>query len=183
MKRPLSLLEVTIGLCLAAILVTTLFSSFRHLMQSKSQMESLRQEKHWEYITHVRLNQVFENIHDKTVFNTEPYQDISVTALHFTFNNGVDADPQFCQELEGFLFVNKEDEFCLMIQSKGGKDRKEVLLKKAKNYSIQFFDPSKKKWQSEWNKEFLPPLVKISISGKTFHFVLPHANRTISYST
>lgn len=182
MKRHLSLLEVIIGLGLATLLLSFLFSSYRHLLQSSTQLEQLHQEKHWEYVTQVRLNQIFENIHDETVFNTEPYLNISPLALHFTFNNGVDSDPGFCQELEGFLLVNRENELCLLINSKEGKTRQEVLLKKAANYSIQFFNPKQKKWVAEWDQKFLPPLVKIVVSGKMFHFVLPHANRTITYS-
>lgn len=181
-KRPLSLLEVMIGLALTTILLTTLFSSFRELMQTSNKLTKLRQEKHWEYVTQVRLAQIFEAIHAGSVFTLEPYRDITPKALHFTFNNGIDADPKFCQELEGFLFINREKEFCLMIESKDGSQRKEVFLKNGSEYSIQFFDPSTKKWLNEWDFNYLPPIVKISISGKMFQFVLPHGNRMVRYS-
>lgn len=179
--RAISLLEVMIGLALTTILLTFLFSSFRELMQTSSKLSKMRQEKHWEYVMQVRLNQVFEGIHNGSVFTIEPYRDIDPRALHFTFNNGIDPDPKFCQELEGFLFLNKEKEFCLMIESKDGKLRKEVFLKNGSDYSIQFFDPATKKWFKEWDFNYLPPIVQISISSKIFQFVLPHGNRMVIY--
>lgn len=180
-KRPLSLLEVMIGLVLSTILLTALFSSFRELMQKKAELAKMHGEKHWEYVTEVRLNQIFEAINSESIFRTEPYRDIAPQSLHFTFNNGVDSDPKFCQQLEGYLFVNHEKEFCLMIESKEGKQRKEVFLKNGSNFSIQFFDPAEKKWLLAWDQNFLPPFVKISISGKVFEFILPHADRTVIY--
>ncbi len=181
MKRPLSLLEVMISLALASILLTTLFSSFRELMQTNAKLSKMHQEKHWEYVLNVRLTQIFEAIHSDALFTTEPYRDIAPKALHFMFNNGIDADPKFCQELEGFLFLSKEKELCLVIQSKGGSERKEIFVKNGKDYSLQFFDPVSKKWVSDWSQTVLPPIAQIAICGKTFQFVLPHGNRMVVY--
>jgi len=175
-KLPLSLLEVMIGLALTAILLTTLFSCFRELMQARSHLAKIRQEKHWEYVLNVRLGQIFEAVHAGDVFVTEPPK-----TLHFAFDNGLDADPKFCNELEGFLSVNKEKEFCLVIQSKGGEERKEVFAKNCANCSIHFFDPISKKWKEEWNLNYLPPIVKIAVSDKVFQFVLPHGARMVTY--
>jgi hypothetical protein len=68
-----------------------------------------------------------------------------------------------------------------MIESKDGSQRKEVFLKNGKEYLIQFFDPKTKKWLKEWDFHYLPPIVKIEISGKLFQFVLPHGNRMVIY--
>lgn len=180
-KRPISLVEVMIGIALTALLLTVLFSSFRELMQMNSQMAKMRQDKQWEYVLNVRLNQIFEGVRSDALFMTEPYRDISPKALHFVFDHGLDSDPKFCRELEGFLFVNKDNELCLILQSKEGKEREEVFAKNCSNYSMQFFDPLSKKWKDQWDLNYLPPIVKISIASKHFQFVLPHANRMVLY--
>lgn len=179
MKRTLSLLEVMISVALASILLTMLFSSFRELMQTNAKLSKMHQEKHWEYVLNIRLNQIFEGIHSDALFTTEHYRDTQ--ALHFMFNNGLDADPKFCQDLDGFLFLDKEKELCLVIQSKDGSERKEIFVKNGKDYSLQFFDPLSKKWVSDWSQTILPPIAQIAICGKTFQFVLPHGNRMVMY--
>ena len=165
-----------IGLALTAILLTTLFTCFRELMQTRSQLAKIRQEKHWEYVLNVRLGQIFEAVHPGGVFVTE-----SPMTLHFVFDNGLDPDPKFCNEQEGFLCLNQEKEFCLTIQSKDGKERKDIFAKNCANCSIHFFDPVSKKWKEEWNFNYLPPIVKIAVSDKEFQFVLPHGTRMITY--
>ncbi|MBS0629581.1 MAG: hypothetical protein JSS30_05075 [Verrucomicrobia bacterium] len=180
-KRTLSLIEVMLGLLLATILITTLFSSFRELMLTHTKLAKMHQEKHWEYVLNVRLNQIFEAIRSDALFTTEPYRDITPSALHFFFNNGIDSEPKFCQELEGYLFQNKEKELCLVLQSKDGSERKEVFVKNGKDYKLEFFDPLTKKWTTDWSQTLLPPIVQLNICGKTFRFVLPHGNRMVQY--
>jgi len=181
MKRPLSLLEVMIGVVLASLLLTTLFSSFRELMQTGAKLTKMHQERHWEYVLHVRLNQLFEAIDSDALFTTEPYQDIAPKALHFIFDNGVDANPKFCQKLDGYLFLNQDRALCLVLQAQDGTERKEILVKNGKDYSLKFFDPLSKKWVGSWVQTVLPSFVQMTICGKTFQFILPHGNRMVQY--
>ncbi|NGX38575.1 MAG: hypothetical protein K1000chlam2_01749 [Chlamydiae bacterium] len=169
-KHPLSLLEVTIGLALTAILLTALFSSYRHLVQTNHRIKTVREEKHWEYVTHLRLNQIFENLQEGTLFTQDQ-------TLHFFFNNGIDSHPEYCGDIEGTLSV-EDKTFQLVLKD----TRKEVFLKKAKNFSMQFFDTKKKELVSEWNEEYLPPIIFLHISGKTFTFLIPNASKEINYT-
>ncbi len=181
MKRPLALLEVMIGLSLTAILLTTLFSNFRHLIQTNAEMKVLHQEKHWEYVTNLRLNQIFQSISEDANFTSGPHEDIYDKALRFTFNNGIDPDPNFCQEVEGTLLIKKEN-FCLIIEPKVGEAREEVFLEGVSELSIEYLDPQNGSWLKEWEKDSLPAMVKITIYKKEFTFTLPHANRMAVYS-
>lgn len=178
-KKNFSLLEVMIGLVLATLLLTTLFSTFRELMQTGAKLSKARQEKHWEYVLNMRLTQVFEAIGADALFTTEPYRDIAPQALHFIFNNGIDLDPKFCEKIDGFLFLNKDQQLCLVLQAKDGTSRKEVLVMNGKDYELKFFDPQSKKWIREWIQTSPPPIVQMAVCKKSFQFVLPHGNRMV----
>ncbi len=182
MKRPFSLLEIIIGLALTTILLTSLFSSFRHLTQTEAMIEKIENQKHWEFVTQLRLNRIFENVPSHSVFSIEPYGDKIKHALHFTFDNGIDPDPQFCQVQEVYLGLTDHQTFCLFIEPKLGAARKEIFLRDVSHFKMEFFDPKEKLWLREWDKDYLPPLVKISLADREFFFVIPHANRMVEYA-
>jgi len=173
-KRPLSLLEVTIGLTLTAILLTALFSSFRQIIQTNVKLQKARNEMHGYFVLQMRLSQVFESVQNSRLQGSE-------TSIHFSFDNGIDPEPEFCQKVAA-LFVANEKELSLKLQSKTGKERKEIFLKSPKSLSFSYFDPKEKTWVKKWNNKTLPPQIKIEMGKEKWTFLLPRANQKIVYS-
>ncbi|NGX47492.1 MAG: hypothetical protein K1000chlam3_00866 [Chlamydiae bacterium] len=178
MKRPLSLLEVCIGLALTAILLTTLFSGFRHLMKNGAKMGEVRHQLHPYFVMQMRLNQIFESITEEGLFYTDIHEKANGKALYFTFQNGVDPDPQFCGEIEGVLYCSKEKEMILELKD----ERSEIFLTEVSSFKMKFYDPKENKWVGKWGKNFLPPLIKIHIGEKEYSYLLPRATREAKFS-
>ena len=188
-KRALSLLEVSIALTLTAILLTTLFSNLRHIIQNSAKLQKIKEKIYWQFTLRMRLNQIFETLQsgdDKILFYTDEHPDAHPDAkgqaLYFTFDNGIDPDPDFCQEITGILLHNKNNELCFIAVSKEGKTRKEVFLKKAKNVSLNFYHPEEKKLLCTWKEKKLPPIIELSICDQTFSFLIAQGNHVVEYS-
>lgn len=179
MKRPLSLLEVSIGLTLTAILLTTLFSSFHQLMKTGVRIETVRSEMHTKHLMQLRLNQIFESVSDGKLFYTDAHGKAHGEALYFTFNNGVDQDPAFCGEIDAVLFASKEKKPKISLLLKD--QRLENFADDITDFSFAFFDPEQKKWLPTWNKKVLPPMLAISLDQITYTFNLPKANQKVIY--
>ncbi len=178
MKRPFSLLEVCIGLALTAILLSSLFSGFRYLMQTGAKTAELRSSLHPYFVMQMRMNQIFQSIPEDGLFYTDAHEKAKGMALYFIFQNGADPDPQFCGAVEGALYCNRDDELILELNDK----RVETLLTKASPFTMAFFDPKEKAWVEKWKKDFLPPFFKVLIGKKEYSFLLPRANREADYT-
>lgn len=169
-KRPFSLLEVTISLVLTTILLTTLFSSYRQLIQNKIEIEKASQGLHWRFFTQTRLNQIFESLEEGAKFETKE------GALVFHFDNELDADPAYSGQLDGKLSL-EGSQLCLFL-----KDRKEILHKNVKNLTLSFYDPKEKKWKESWKGNALPLLLKMRIDDEEFSFRFPKTRHEVNYS-
>lgn len=182
-KRPLSLLEVAIGLALTTILLMALFTNYRQLIQTNIGVQKVRQEMHWKFITQMRLAQVFEALNEQgALFSFSTLiPGNNEQAIWLTYDAGIDPDPDYCGEIRAFITCNIKREFCLTTFSKKGKSREEVFLKNAKDLYFSFFDPKTKQWIDTWQKNpNLPPLIKIGVSGEEFTFIIPRAERKIT---
>ena len=166
-KRTFSLLEVTIAMILTGILLTTLFSSFRQMVVSNRNLQKIRTNKHWTYITHMRLTQVFETLEKAKCEDG---------VLSITFNNGADPDPKYADKVKATLALTKE-EFVLKFED----ERKEVFKTEAKNGSFSFFNPKTKEWEEEWKSDSLFPALKITVDGQTFAFLIPKAETRVVF--
>lgn len=175
-KKTFSLLEISIGLALTTILVSTLFSSFRQLLSVGAIMEKVRHDLHPFFIFQLRCTQIFEKILPHSFF-TASHVEAKEKALYFIFQNGADIDPYYCGEVEGALFLNKEGEVLLKIKN----ERVETLFTNIDSFHMQFFDPKEKRWIAEWKKDCLPPLITLEIQGKKYSFFLPKAMEEIPY--
>lgn len=177
-RRSFSLLEICIGLALTALLLTTLFSSLRQLMQSKAQMNVYRQELHPHFAMHMRLNQIFESIPERGFFFTDPYQHAKGDALYLIFQNGVDPNPDLCGEIQANLYINRDDELIFELKNQEAQ----TLLTHVPSFEISFFDRDEKQWVSRWRKGFLPTFVKIHIGEKEYSYTLSKSKREVKYS-
>ena len=174
-KRPLSLLEVAIGLALTAILLTALFSSFRQSVQINAKVKKLTETLHPKFVMQMRLAKVFEGI-DGGKFTLAQKDRTELPELIFLFDNGVDPDPLFVGEVEGRLFCRNKNLYLTLGVKK--RKREELIFKGVENLSILCFDPGKQKWVKEW-KEGVPPMIKIALGEETYAFTLPRADRRV----
>jgi len=179
MKRPLSLLEVAIGLALTAILLTALFSSFRQIIQSGVKVEAARTEMHGWHLLDLRLNQIFESLSDGKLFYTSGHNKARGEALYFTFNNGLEQNPEFCGEMDGVLYASNEKNpsLCLLLKDQ----REEIFIDQIDHLSFQFFDPQDNEWHSSWNKKTLPPMTRIKIDDRVYSYILPKVEHKVIY--
>lgn len=179
-KRPLTLLEVAIGLALTAILLTTLFSSFRQMIQINSQVRMLSESLHPHFVMRLRLNQVFGRIYPGDKLTLEKDRGDG-SAFKFQFNNGIDHSTDFAGEVEGQLLLDDKKQFCLLLKKKD-KERKEVLLQGVRDVCFEVFDPAKKSWESELDeKQPLPPMVRFGIDGREYTLFLPRTEHKVGY--
>lgn len=175
-RRSLTLLEVVIGFALTAILLSFLFSSFRHMAKLGAKVQKGREAVHSRSIVQLRLGQLFENLNadeKKSSFYTDKHPDSFSEALYFTFDNGIDRDPQFCGLIKAALYLNPKKELCLTLLSEK-KERKEVLFKRAGMLSFEFFNSEKKEWQSSWSEDAPPHILRFHIDKElAFTFLIP----------
>jgi hypothetical protein len=184
MKRLFSLLEVVIGLSLTALLLTILFNTYREISLMQGKVKQVRDQIHWELITQLRLNQVFETLSLGSLFYTEdpkfqarlfmtqnPYP-----VLHFKFDNGVDRDPQFGGVVMASLGLHDGD-FSLLLKGQ----RKEVFLPNAKDVKFSFYDPTKKTWLCNWQGVGFPAMIKMEVNNTSFTFILPQAKHEATF--
>lgn len=186
-KYAFSLLEIAIGLTLAAFLLTSLFNNYYYLMKANMKLQTVRDLIHERSIFIFRMNQIWNNLIEKPIrFSTEispGYYSTKVFTLNFTYNNGLDRDANYCHEIEGFLGCNDSNQFCLFSKGKDQVMREEILWKKGKEYTFSFFDPKQNIWVSEWQTPtILPPLLKISFGDEEFIFPLVLASHKVNYS-
>lgn len=170
MKRPLSLLEVVIALGLTAILLTTLFSCYRHLVLSKAKVDTVRNELYPKLFTQARLIQVFDNLEEGHSFYTDE------GVLNFHFDNGLDRDPKFCGPIDGKLFADNKQ-----LILKLNDDRIEVLQTKISDLSFAFFDLKKNEWLSEWRGTLLPAQVRICVGEDVTTYSIPNMLHEVTY--
>lgn len=170
-----------IGLVLTAILITTLFSSFRQMIQLNHQVHTVSEQMHPLCVMQLRMSFVFEQIYPEDSLTLVAHKHAPST-FRFTFNNRLDQDPRFIGLVEGELVLDEKQQLCLVLQ-KEGHQRKEVLLCGAKAVCFEVFDPETGTWQTEYAKNApLPPMVRFQVDGQTYPFFLPRAEYKVVYS-
>lgn len=167
-----------IGLALTTLLLTFLFSSYRHLVIAKVEVEKLQSALHPKFFTQARLAQIFDNLEPGCPFYT------TKGLLHFTFDNGIEPDPEFCGPLDGTIGLAKatkgEKRAQLVLSI---RDRKEILHKNVKTLEFAFFNPLKKEWTSDWRGSgSSPSIVRITVDQEEYHFRIPGVGIEVVFS-
>lgn len=173
MKRPLSLLEVVIGLALASILLTALFSSYRHLTQNHLKITLAKEELHPQFVMQLRLNQIFERLKEDEPIATKEDPLSQGKALQFTIKNGVDPDPSCLGDVECKIFLNREKSFVLHLNN-----REEVFLKNIHTFSMRFYDSQRNEWSPIWEKG-IPSIIQLRLNEQPFTFFISKANQEV----
>lgn len=150
-KRPFLLLELSIALILLTGVIAILFSSYRELSVGKHKLKECRENIFNKQRLQLRLNQIFSGL---KVFES--------TQTLFSYDNGVDIDPNFRGTIEGLFHLDK-DNLLLVTWPENGEPRVELLMEKVESFSVRFFDPAKGVWLDSFStpKPFMA-IVKIN---------------------
>jgi Prokaryotic N-terminal methylation motif len=190
----LTLVEVMVALVLLSILMATLFDYFKqssliNIKAHKAKGEIVCREKF-----QGRLNAIFSRItpiDDKSpCFYTQSIEGAPGSALIFSFDNGLDRDPNFCGAVKGALYLNRDKNIALSLFGKNGDVKHQILWSDVRHFNVECFDKKKMKWTKQWSKkaESPPIMIKLSIDemqSKTpiaFGFTLPLEECEIPYS-
>ncbi|MBS0607178.1 MAG: type II secretion system protein [Parachlamydiales bacterium] len=163
----LTLLEVMIALSLAAILISALMTTYYQASKKRIAAQELKKSSLSVELMRQRLVHLFAKTSaaEMPSFYTGVHPQAIGTCLIFTFNNGVDRSQEFCGDAMGMFYLNANRELCLASWGANGGARNEVLLENTEGLCLNFFDPKKKEWRSDWKKEDpFPPFFKISWS-------------------
>ena len=177
MKRPLSLVEIIIGLFLALLLLSTLFRSYYDFASTKAQIETARTSLHSSLFLRGRLDSLFAKI------NPEKKCQLTKEKLLFYFEMGVDHDPEFSKPMKATLFYDKKDQFILSFhpEENNSLERKEVLQKGVKTLQIRFWDPKRKQWSSTWTSSEFPLQIQLTLNKETMTFLIQTAKHEVIY--
>ena len=182
-RRTLTLIEVLVGLALAAIVISFSLGYLRQLSTSNLKSKILKREVLAREIAFIKLSQVFSQM-DHTVYpmRTQRHSEATKEALVFSFEQD-QPDPHLSQYLNAELYLNRRNEVRLEVFGANGVRQNDIILDKVADLSFAFFCSEEKRWLSEWplEKKLLPSLLKITIlpQGRdaiahTFPFVLAY---------
>jgi len=174
MKKSLSftLLEVIIAIGLTALLLGILFRYYHQVSINNLKAHQLQQKIFSLSLFQEKLGQIFSQLSfeddeegETLLFCTREIRESVCPALFFKYDNGVDPDPAFCDELEGMIYLDQNKCLSLVNRSKNGTPRKEILLEKIAKISFRFFDTFDNSWKDTWSTEddSLPTLIELSI--------------------
>lgn len=194
-RRALSLLEVVIALSSAAVLLFFLFGFYRQLTVLDIEAERVQERIFARERIQLRLMQLFsklppENEQSPPLFYTESTPDSPSTALIFSFDQGLDPDPNLSGTVEAELLLTKSKKLELHTRPFQEKieGRKEILAEKISSLSLYFFDPVEESWQPSWEKgKSTPTMVKLLLKEEgesqevSFAFFLPSSQLPVKY--
>lgn len=186
-KRSLTLLEVIIALVLAAILLSTLFTFYRNLFVTRSQIQTSKNISLQRVLTQERLTQIFGKLLSEVeeekgvIFYTAGHNKALSLILYFAYDNGIDPDPQYCGTVKALLYLSLEKKLTLLTLPA----REEILLEDVDSLFFAFFDIKEKSWQNSWVSEAgkLPAMIKLLINEDPIVFFLPDASKKITINT
>lgn len=217
-RRAFVLVEVLIATSLFAVLLVAIFSIFWRTSKLSDAITQKRLRIEQVLLIETKLQNVFNNIiHDeesRSYFYLEPSRQNGSPSLVFTFDNQFHVDYAYTTTVLGKLHVDNENLYLTIWphfedpkERPQNEMRKELLLEKVSDVSLELFASSESKdeknqdkavngprpvqWNTVWPKEYetRPSLIKLAITLKgqsvpiTLWFMLPQEVKTISYDS
>ena len=146
-KYTITLLEILIGLILAGIILSFLFSLLRQTLEKKQEIAQLKQALFPREMMRLKINQIISSL-DKNATKSsiwiDQYEDRP--ALFFLYENK-DRDPSFCGTIHSVLYVDARKQLVFNTFSKQNKKRSEILLENVQAFTFELFDQIKVIWQ------------------------------------
>jgi type II secretory pathway component PulJ len=163
-RHPLTLLEVVIAMGLTAVLLGALFRFYYQVSRVNLEAHQMRQKIFSLTLMQEKLRTIFAGLpkgEERVSFYTEEMENPSQMALFFTYDNGIDPDPAFCDQVKARLYLDEKKQLSLLLAP-----RKEVLVEGVERMSFRFFDASEKVWKEEWSKQEgeLPGWMELTLS-------------------
>lgn len=162
-KHTITLLEVLIGLILAGIILSFLFSLLRKTLEKKQEIAQLKHIVLPREMMRLRINQIVGALIKQSPSVWTEYD--NGPKLFFVYEN-IDRDPNFCGVVCSMLFLNENQQFCLSTFSKQNDERRhEVLLENIHNFRFSLFNPKKADWQDEWpeTEDQSPDMIRLHL--------------------
>ncbi|NGX45098.1 MAG: hypothetical protein K940chlam2_00240 [Chlamydiae bacterium] len=156
-KRPLSLLELVIGLSLTAILLSSLFTTFRHIAKESSVVQRIHGKTHEKAILQLRLQQIFNTL------SKESKLKLLDNNLSFSYDNPYDLEANFCTLLGGDLGLSGSSLF-LSSTSPTNERREQKLFENVSEIRWEFYDLKTKKWSDTLKKKRVPLQIKLHLT-------------------
>ncbi|QVL57664.1 MAG: type II secretion system protein [Simkaniaceae bacterium] len=169
-KYSFTLMEVMIGFAIISLVLGMIFSSLYQETLLKTKIDKMERV----VMTHVELQQsldrIFANLIPISPQNTKrtlySSEDTS-PKLCISFDNGIDPDPLFCDEVEGTLLIEKGN-FILRLSDGKPYERTIILKEKVNDLSFEFLTNSIVGLESlsYWDKSinYPPSFVKITLN-------------------
>jgi len=193
-KRFFTLLEVIIGLFLAAILLTYIFSFFSEITHIEKNMRIASEKVLSKNSLKIKLDTIFSKIVDKNAPKEPSFYTLkNGNELYFVYDNGIDPSPSFSSMVFARLYLEKNNlilethpiDFFTKKKNKPRIYREEILAKNITSLSFIFLEKTVPKTIQEnsfasstsWEKDHLPSSLKITLtiekSPCSFIFFLP----------
>jgi hypothetical protein len=228
-KRPFTLLETFIALAWSVILITTLSYFYLQMATINNQSEAIQKDSFQRRYMENRLSLVFPQTikptKEKQNFYFFTYSDPggifkpgSPKSLFFAYDNETDVDKPMSNEVLGEIFLDPQGRLCLAtwvspqrwINGVNPRIKKEILLDGVDSFTMEFFIPPDKKWDSKappeaptktvvkpspeggwtdsWSQDYklLPGMIRLEIKrkGTVENYIFPFSNtaRQIIYN-
>ncbi len=137
-KYALSLIEILVTFALSSIIITLLFTTYKHSSKISAQISPLRKQVNHIAALHKTLFETFSLAHSIEI----KQEDNKQIEIHFIFNNGIDPNPNLSSEVKGVLSILNDDDLFLSISSldKTLKDQKDVLIERSIHHFAATYD-------------------------------------------
>lgn len=171
-RYTLTLLEISLALVLAGILLTLLFQYLGRTVRADIEAVKLEEAKVPLEIIRIRLSRLFETLSPLKgdtlpLFYTKKLPKAQNLALHFTTTGNLDPDPDFCLGIENNLYLSSEGDVCLTSSFNQKKRKEQILLQNIASLKFSFYNLDTLEWQDSWDKKKpLPPLFKMILTPK-----------------
>ena len=202
-RQHFTLIEVLIGLVLAAMLIGILLGAYRQVTIINKEISVARAKVMTPTYLHKRLSETLTRATmtpssvgvNSFFFTTDPLRGIhNGPSLVFTYNNGIDPDPNYCGAVLARLYATQQGLLCLatwpmdsQVESQPFSSRVEILCDQVSSWSLEMYqppDPEQKpisppsielgkdktkplpRWQTSWplSHKELPAMVKVTVT-------------------
>jgi hypothetical protein len=167
-RRCATLLELLIAMSLTMLIMAALAYFYRQINNINQEAEVQQTKLFKQLYLSTRLNNVLPKIQSPTskntyFFTTSAAMQEGAPSLIFSYNNGVQLDPLFSNNVLGWIFVDKQHRLCLAVwpsddrweESKLPPIKCEILSDNVSKVEYRFFSPPKRNWErcgSKWIK-------------------------------
>lgn len=194
-KYSLTLLEISIALCLTGILLSTLWGLYHHWLITYQQVQKKQTELHKILFLKERMERIIDLVakpcpkeEDTHFLFTPSHQIEGFSSICFSYTNEPDPNFFFNGTVRSLLYINNLKKLCLTTWGSDQTNRTEILLAPLSSFSVSYFDVQTNSWREDWpdTLHHLPLWIRINIESTErieLLFSLRHPDDPIFYLT